>query len=102
MRLIQIFLPVYDNDGRRFPPSSYAQVRRELVERFGGLTAYNRAPAEGLWQDDGGPTTRDEIVVYEVMTERLDREWWAQFRAALAQRLDQEDLVVRALVIDRL
>jgi hypothetical protein len=39
MYLVQILLPVYDNDGRPFPASSYADVRRELTERFGGLTA---------------------------------------------------------------
>src|SRR5687768_4274806 len=39
MHLIQILLPVYDNDGKSFPASRYADVRRELTERFGGLTA---------------------------------------------------------------
>ena len=102
MHLIQILLPVYDNGGKPFPSSVYADVRRQLVERFGGLTAYSRSPAEGLWQDEAGPTARDDIIVYEVMTEQLDREWWAGFRTALARRFDQEDLVVRAHLIERL
>jgi len=102
MHLIQILLPVYDNDGKSFPASRYADVRRELTERFGGLTAYSRSPAEGLWQDEDSSMTRDDIVVYEVMTESLDRAWWADFRARIARQFAQEDLVVRAHVIERL
>ena len=101
MHLVQILLPVYDNEGRRFPASMYGEVRTELTERFGGLTAYSRAPAEGLWQEESG-TTRDDIVVYEVMTEPLDRSWWSSFRARLAERFRQEDLVVRSHRVDRL
>ena len=37
MHLVQTLLPVYGNDGRPFPASSYADVRREFAERFGGL-----------------------------------------------------------------
>lgn len=45
MHLVQILLPLYDNDGRRFPTSHYESLRAELTERFGGLTSYSRAPA---------------------------------------------------------
>ena len=47
--LIQLLLPLYDNLGNRFPAKSYATVRSDLAERFGGITAHSRAPAEGLW-----------------------------------------------------
>ena len=66
-----------------------------------GLTAYARAPAKGLWAGDGG-VERDDIVVYEVMTEQLDRSWWSMFRARLAEKFRQEDLVVRSHAVDRL
>jgi hypothetical protein len=53
--LIQILLPLVDNEGQPFPHSDYMRVRSELTERFGGLTAFTRAPAEGFvggeWQD---------------------------------------------------
>ena len=103
MHLVQILRPVYDNEGRRFPASSYGAVRAELTERFGGLTAYSRAPAEGLWREENSAqATRDDIVVYEVMTEELDRAWWSAFRKTLAERFRQEDLVVRAHPVERL
>jgi hypothetical protein len=102
MYLVQLLLPVYDNAGHPFPASHYATVRGELAQRFGGLTAYTRAPAEGLWSDDGGRSARDDIVVYEVMVEELDRAWWKRFRADLERRFAQQELVVRAQPIERL
>jgi hypothetical protein len=100
--LVQILLPLYDNDGAPLPHALFAQVRAELVERFGGLTAYNRAPAKGLWKEDAEHVARDDIVVYEVMDAHLDRRWWAAYRQGLAARLRQQELVVRAQAIELL
>ena len=36
MHLVQLFLPLHDNDGERFPASSFVAVRTELAEAFGG------------------------------------------------------------------
>ena len=91
MHLVQLLLPRYDE-----------AVARELTERFGGMTAYARAPAKGEWQPQPGETVHDDIVVYEVMVEHLDRGWWAQYRGRLEERFDQEELVVRAHEIERL
>jgi hypothetical protein len=100
--LIQLLLPLYGNDGRVFAATHYAAVREELTDRFGGLTAYSRAPAQGLWSDEAGSPKRDDIVVYEVMTEHLDREWWRSYRRTLEQRFAQQELVVRSQEIERL
>ena len=102
MHVVQILLPVYDKGGARFQQSHYDQVAKELTERFGGLTAYVRAPAAGLWQEDSGRTHRDDIVVYEVMAKRLDVAWWSQYRAELERRFAQDELVVRAQQMQRL
>lgn len=40
MYLIQIFLPLKDNNEKAFPQQRFNQVRDELVDRFKGLTAY--------------------------------------------------------------
>jgi hypothetical protein len=101
IHLVQLLLPLYDNDGRAFPPAHYAAVRTTLTDRFNGLTAYTRAPAQGLWSESDGPPKRDDIVVYEVMTDTLDRAWWAEFRRSLERRFAQEELVVRALAVER-
>jgi hypothetical protein len=103
MYLIQLLLPVYDNDGAAFPHQRFAEVRKQLTERFGGLTAYARAPAVGLWADgEGERPKRDDIVVHEVMAESLDREWWANYRASLQARFEQDEIVVRAQAMERL
>jgi hypothetical protein len=102
MHLVQILLPIYDNDGHHFPATHYASVRSELADRFGGLTAYTRAPAEGLWAEAGKPPAHDDIVVYEVMVDDLDRAWWREFRRTLERRFAQDELVVRAEVVERL
>lgn len=101
MHLVQLLLPLRDHDGKPFPRSTYRRVRETLTERFGGLTAYTRAPAEGLW-DGGDDVERDDIVVYEVMVADLDRAWWADFRAGLERDFDQDELVVRAQAMERL
>jgi hypothetical protein len=102
MHLVQLLLPLYDRAGRRFDSALYDEVARELSERFGGMTAYARSPATGMWEGQPGHTTHDEIVVYEVMVEPLDTQWWAAYRETLEARFAQEELVVRAQEIRRL
>jgi len=95
VQLIQILLPLYDNAGAALPRTLFGEVRRELTETFGGLTAFTRAPAEGHWREDG-ETTHDDIVVFEVMAERLDEAWWRAYRGKLEQRFRQGMIVIRA------
>lgn len=99
MHLIQIFLPLYDNEGNPFPADDFDTVRRELVERFGGITTYVRSPARGVWKEDETTTVRDDLVTYEVMAETLDDPWWSRYREDLCGRFRQESLVVRAMTI---
>ena len=95
MHLIQILLPLYDNAGKTFGEETFSRVRRELTERFGGLTAFTRAPAQGLWKDEG-ETKHDEIVVFEVMAEQLDAVWWRGYRQRLEREFRQDTIVIRA------
>src|SRR4051812_43275569 len=99
--LVQVLLPVCDNSGQRFPNTDYNKVRDVLTEAFGGLTAYTRAPAEGLW-DSGRTLKRDDVVVLEVMTETLDRAWWSEYRRELERLFRQDHMVVRAQAYEAL
>lgn len=98
--LVQMLLPLADKNGTPFPHELFAVTRLELAERFGGVTAYMRSPARGLWKDDDGRIERDDIVIFEVMVEELNREWWRALRESLRQRFEQDELIVRALDID--
>ena len=101
MHLVQILLPLADNEGQPFAPSDFSRVRRELADRFGGITTYSRAPAEGVWKE-GGETSRDDVVIFEVMAEDLERTWWKAYRADLEARFRQDAIVARALPIEML
>jgi hypothetical protein len=101
MHLVQLLLPLFAADGQRLPQAVFGEVRRELVDRFGGLTAYSRSPAKGLWEDQGS-VEHDDIVVYEVMVDQLDRAWWEGYRKELTDRFRQKTLVVRAQATDLL
>ena len=95
MHLVQILLPLSDNDRHPFPRDHYDKVALELTERFGGVTAYTRAPAEGRWTGQGHANT-EEVVVIEVMVERLDAVWWTDYRKGLEKRFRQQHIIVRA------
>ena len=99
MHLVQLLLPLYDNDGNRFGAKQFAQVRDELVQRFGGITAHTQAPVRGLWQADDAKTVHDELVIFEVMVDGIDEAWWSRYRKELEKRFRQESLVVRAHAI---
>jgi hypothetical protein len=102
MHLIQILLPLFDNEGAPIPQLQFRRVSQELADRFGGLTAFTRAPAEGQWRDDSAGITHDEIVILEVMAGELDRPWWANYRQELERRFRQDEIVIRAQDIEQL
>lgn len=96
MHLIELLLPA----GEQF-----AQQRRtvvdELSSRFGGVTAFTRAPAKGCFEQ-GGKRVEDDIVVIEVMTEQLDTLWWETLRERLEHEFAQDEIVIRSTAILRL
>ena len=102
MHLIEILLPLYANDGTPQPVGRFRATERELVERFGGVTTFLRSPARGKWVREGERVERDEIVTCEVMVESLDPSWWQSYRKELEERFEQDELVVRSFVIEKL
>ncbi|HEU0099766.1 MAG TPA: hypothetical protein VFQ67_13460 [Allosphingosinicella sp.] len=102
MHLIEILLPLADNDGKPFADGLHSAVRDELVEHFGGVTAFTRNPAEGLWKEGDGDPSRDDIIIFEVMADWLDRGWWRGYRTELERRFRQDEIVVRAREVELL
>jgi hypothetical protein len=98
MHLIEIFLPLNDNCGRPFGADKYTAIRQHLTERFGGLTAFTRSPAQGT-TTEGGETVHDDIIVFEVMTEKLNVPWWRSYRLQLEQEFRQDAIMARASVV---
>jgi hypothetical protein len=102
MFLVEILLPLYDNEGRRFGAGDFDRVSEELAGRFGGVTAFRRAPGEGVWRAGGSGESRDRVVVFEVMADELDRAWWRDYREDLERRFRQEKIVARATEFEEL
>jgi hypothetical protein len=98
--LIQILLPRVRSDNARIEDSLFAQTRRELIDEFGGVTAYTRAPAQGAWTSPDGRVEKDEVVMVEVVTEAFDRQWWRAFVTTLETRFAQESIHVRAIAFE--
>ena len=98
MVLIQLLLPA--GAGADGGTAAFAETRRELVERFNGVTAYVRSPAKGLWTGPDGRTQADDVVMVEVVTPSFDRSWWRSYGATLAERFGQQTIHVRALPIE--
>lgn len=95
MKLIQLFLPVYDGQGQAFPKAYFDEARAELTARFGGVTAFLRSPAVGAWQDPQGEVQRDDVYLYEVLADSPDRAWWQAYRARLERQFSQDVILIR-------
>ena len=77
-----------------FPEQEFDKVKEELAREFDGVTAYLRAPAEGLWKQGDG-ASHDDIVIFEVMADDIGLERWRERRRALEQRFRQDQVVIR-------
>lgn len=88
----EIHLPLKFNDGSPVPDELFAQVRDELIARFGGLTTWPpSAPAEGWWKS-GEVLYRDDIVIYRVTTGQEEDAFFKQYKEILAVRFKQEEI----------
>lgn len=99
--LIQLLLP-RNLDKSATASSQFAQVRHELTEKFGGVTVFSRAAADGLWESEEGKVERDEMVLFEVMSASLKPRWWRSYRQQLEQRFSQKEIMVRVQKVRRL
>jgi hypothetical protein len=102
--LIQLLLPTTFPTGTTSQDAATAlsDTRRELTEKFDGLTAYVRSPARGTWNAPDGHVEQDDVVMVEVVTDAFDRVWWRSYATRLAARFDQKSIHVRALPVEML
>ena len=96
MYLVEIFLPA----DPQFSSKRQA-LSRELADRFGGLTAFTRAPAKGLFTEQG-KHIEDDVVIFEIMTEVLEDGWWRDLRMRLEDDLQQDEILMRASTVNKL
>jgi hypothetical protein len=97
--LIQLLLPLTSPDVDDLA-AKVAQTRTELVEAFGGVTAYVQTPAHGVWTSPDGHREHDEVVMVELVTAHFDRGWWEPYSQRLKVRFKQDAMHVRATAIE--
>jgi hypothetical protein len=102
VKLIEIFLPTSDGSGHPFPHTHFDSVRTELTNRFGGVTAFLRAPGSGLWRDPNGEVHRDEVAVFEVMAESIENDWWRAFRQRMEMQFAQDVVLIRTSSVEQI
>jgi hypothetical protein len=101
MYLIQLLLPLRDNEGRSFPVDQFDAVRIELTRRFRGVTAFVRAPAKGLWKE-AEQVNSDDVVMFEIVAEKLEHDWWREYRLHLQRVFRQKEVLIWATRIEKL
>ena len=99
--LIQLLLPLNDNDGQPYEHKLFREINTSLTAKFGGVTAFSRSPAKGIWINSDHEE-RDDVIVVEVMAETLERDWWQTFRQQLELTMGQDEIIVRSHDIERL
>ncbi|EJN34700.1 hypothetical protein PMI35_00448 [Pseudomonas sp. GM78] len=100
MHLIEVFLPLNTNDGAPQPVELLRHVREHLTDQFGGVTAFIRNPAKGISLQEGNERSEDDIIIYEVMVEAVDRLWWQSYKRDLEERFQQEEILIRATAVN--
>lgn len=95
MKLIQVFVPLTDNAGNRFPESYFAGLKSAFSEKYGGVTVYKQTPVEGFWKETEATTEKDVLVIFEVLTDTLDTSYWKDLKTQLETTFRQKDLLIR-------
>ena len=98
-KLFQIYLPRNQENGKPFSGEMFEKVKTELTDRFGGLTMYTRAPAKGLWKEEGEKTLSDDILIYEVLATAYDEEFWKAYKTKLEKTFKQDEVLIRCSTI---
>jgi hypothetical protein len=99
MHLVEVFLPLNTHADTPQPIELFRRVREQLADQFGGVTAFTRNPAKGISLLEDNERAEDDIIVYEVMVEAVDRHWWQSYKRDLEERFQQEEILIRVTAV---
>ena len=85
MVLIQLLLPASPSAGTS-ATAPLAETRRELADKFSGVTACVRSPGKGLWTAPDGHTEADDVVMVECLRDDFDHHHVVRFGVAIGRR----------------
>ena len=90
----ELYVPLHHNDGRPIDPQKLKDLKKRLVDEFGGLT-HLRQENEGLWRL-GDHTFRDRIEILRVLAndDARAQAYFAQLKADLNREWGQQDFLI--------
>lgn len=90
----ELYLPLHHNDGRPINPEKLKDLKKSLVDEFGGLTHF-RQENEGLWRI-GDHTFRDRIEIVRVLAsdKAAAQKYFVRLKEDLAREWGQQDFLI--------
>jgi hypothetical protein len=90
----ELYLPLHHNDGRPIDPEKLKDLKKRLVDEFGGLTHF-RQENEGLWKI-GEHTFRDRVEIVRVLAsnETSAQKYFLKLKTDLARDWNQQDFLI--------
>jgi hypothetical protein len=94
MKEYDIYVPLSNNDGTPVDPQKLKDLKKRLVDHFGGLTHFPQEN-EGLWKV-GAFTFRDKIVILRVLTADPDKagSFFVELKKEMQRNWGQEDVLI--------
>ncbi|MDI6872087.1 MAG: hypothetical protein QME79_12240 [Bacillota bacterium] len=93
MKRATFIIPKADNEGRKFPTRTVAELRREILERFQGYTVRE---VKGGWMEDGREY-QDESWEYTVVMDDEGLEWLVSWLRKAREVLRQEAMFLEVV-----
>ena len=90
----ELYLPLHYNDGRPIDPDKLKNLKKRLVDEFGGLT-HLRQEHEGIWRI-GEHTFRDRIEIVRVLAndDKAAQDYFIELKRDLQRDWGQQDFLI--------
>ena len=90
----ELYVPLHHNDGSPIDPQRLRDLKKRLVDEFGGLT-HLRQENDGFWKI-GDHTFRDRIEILRVLANDSDRvrEYFCALKGYLKREWGQKHFLI--------
>ena len=97
-----LFVPLSDNSGKPVDSHRLGQLKRRLIDAFGGLTDFPQEN-EGFWKI-GRVVFRDKIVILRVLSEDAQRaeQVFDELKSELIHEWGQKEVLIIAREVSTL
>jgi len=96
-KLIQLFLPTTTENGKAFPGTYFHAVKQKLGKKFDSLSVYLKSPLIGSLKNDEPILAKDTLLVYEVISDIVETDYWSQYQQFLQKQFKQDYILIRCL-----